>query len=47
MTNPQYIEGSMAITRFDAADWPAARSTITEMLKEVYNRMLRFIEQGQ
>jgi hypothetical protein len=47
MTNPQYIEGSMAITRFDATDWPAARSTITEMLKEVYNRMLRFIEQGQ
>jgi serine/threonine protein kinase len=47
MTNPQYIEGSMAITRFDAKDWPAARSTITEMLREVYNRMLRFIEQGQ
>jgi tRNA A-37 threonylcarbamoyl transferase component Bud32 len=47
MTNPQYIEGSIAITRFAAADWPAARSTITEMLKEVYNRMLRFVEQGQ
>jgi serine/threonine protein kinase len=47
MTNPQYIEGPMAITRFDAKDWPAARSSITEMLKEVYNRMLRFIEQGQ
>lgn len=47
MTNPQYIEGSMAITRFDAADWPAARSTITQMLKEIYNRMVRFIEQGQ
>jgi hypothetical protein len=25
MTNPQYIEGSMAITRFDATDWPATR----------------------
>ena len=47
MTNPQYIEGSMAITRFDAADWPAARSTITEVLKEVYNRMLRFMERGE
>jgi len=47
MTNPQYIEGSMAITRFNAADWPAARSTITEMLKEIYNRMLRFIERGE
>ncbi len=47
MTNPQYIEGSMAITRFDANDWPAARSTITDMLKEVYNRMVRFIEQAQ
>ena len=47
MTNAQYIEGSMAITRFDAKDWPAARSTITEMLKEVYNRMLRFIDLGQ
>jgi tRNA A-37 threonylcarbamoyl transferase component Bud32 len=47
MTNPNYIEGSMAITRFEANDWPAARSTITEMLKEVYNRVLRFIELGQ
>jgi hypothetical protein len=47
MTNPQYIDGSTAITRFDAADWPAARSTITEMLKEVYNRMLRFVESGE
>jgi serine/threonine protein kinase len=47
MTDPQYIEGSMAVTRFDAKDWPAARSTLTEMLKEVYNRMLRFIELGQ
>jgi len=47
MTNPQYIEGSMAITRFDATGWPAARSTITEMLREVYNRMLRFIEHDQ
>jgi hypothetical protein len=46
MTSPQYIEGSMAITRFDAKDSPAARSTITEMLKEVYNRTLRSIEQG-
>jgi serine/threonine protein kinase len=47
MTNPQYIEGSMAITRFNATDWPTTRSTITEMLKEVYNRMLRFIERGE
>ena len=47
MTDPQYIEGSMTITRFAAADWPAARGTITEMLKEVYNRMLRFIEMGE
>jgi hypothetical protein len=47
MTSLQYIDGSMAITRFDAKDWPAARNTITEMLKEVYNRMLRFIEQSQ
>jgi serine/threonine protein kinase len=47
MTSPEYIEGSMAITRFNAGDWPAARSTITEMLKEVFNRMLRFIETGE
>jgi hypothetical protein len=32
MTDPHYIEGPMAVTRFDAKDWPAARSTITEML---------------
>jgi serine/threonine protein kinase len=47
MTSPEYIEGSMAITRFNAGDWPAARSTITEMLKEVFNRMLRFVETGE
>lgn len=45
MTNPHYIEGSIAITRFDASDWPAARSTTKDMLKEVYNRMLRYVEQ--
>jgi hypothetical protein len=47
MTTPLYIDGLMAITRFDATDWPSARSTITEMLKNIYNRMVRFIEQGE
>jgi hypothetical protein len=47
MTSPQYVEGSMAITRFDANDWPAARNAITEMLRDVLNRLLRFIEQDE
>ncbi len=47
MMNENYSDGTMAITRFDAADWPAARSTIAEMLKEVLSRMLRSIDTGQ
>jgi serine/threonine protein kinase len=41
MTNRDYVDGNMAITRFDAADWPAATSTITEMLREVLSRVVR------
>ena len=40
-------EISMAIARFYAADWPAARSTITEMLREVLGRMIGDIERGE
>jgi hypothetical protein len=44
MTNPQWLEGSMAIARFY---WPAARSTITEMSREVLGRMIGYIEHGE
>jgi hypothetical protein len=44
MTNRDYIDGTMAITRFDAADWPAATSTITEMLREVFSRVVQYME---
>jgi hypothetical protein len=47
MTNPDYVDGNMAITRFDAADWPAATSTITEMLREALSRVVRYMDMGQ
>jgi serine/threonine protein kinase len=47
MTNRDYVDGTAAITRFDAADWPAATSTITEMLREVLSRVVRHIDTGQ
>jgi hypothetical protein len=44
MTNRDYVDGTMAIARFDAADWPAATTTITDMLREVLSRMVRHID---
>jgi serine/threonine protein kinase len=44
MTSQDYIDGNMAITRFDAADWPAPTSTITEMLREVLSRVVRYVD---
>jgi serine/threonine protein kinase len=42
-----YVDGTMAIARFDAADWPAATSTIIEMLREVLSRVVRYMDRGQ
>jgi serine/threonine protein kinase len=47
MTNQHYVDGTVAITRFDAADWPAATSTIIEMLREVLSRVVRYMDAGQ
>jgi serine/threonine protein kinase len=47
ITNQHYIDGTAAITRFDAADWPAATSTIIEMLREVLSRVVRYVDTGQ
>ena len=47
MTNRHYVDGTIAITRFDAADWPASTSTIAEMLREVLHRVVRRIDIGQ
>jgi serine/threonine protein kinase len=47
MTNQEYVDGTMAITRFDGADWPTATSTITEMLREVLGKVVRYIDMGQ
>jgi len=47
ISNQHYVDGTMAITRFDAADWPAATSTIIEMLREVLSRVVRYIDTGQ
>jgi len=47
MTSQHYVDGRIAITRFDATDWPAATSTVTEMLREVLSRVVRYIDMGQ
>jgi len=47
MVGPHWIEGSMAIARFHAADWPAATSTIREMLRDVLGRLISYMEQGE
>jgi serine/threonine protein kinase len=46
MISHSYQDGSMAITRFNASDWPAARDEILKMVSEVLSRMIRYIEQG-
>ena len=43
MGGSNYSDGNVAIARFDAADWPAATSTVTEMLREVLSRVVRSI----
>ncbi len=40
-----YQEGSMAITRFNATDWPAARSDIVEMARDVLSRFMEHVWQ--
>ena len=47
ITNENYVDGTAAIARFDAADWPAATSTIIEMLREVLSRVVRYVDTGQ
>jgi hypothetical protein len=47
ITDPNYIDGNMAIARFDGGDWPSATSTIAEMLREVLSRLVRRIDMGQ
>jgi serine/threonine protein kinase len=44
ITNRNYIDGTVAIARFDAADWPAATSTIMEMLREVLSKLVRYMD---
>jgi serine/threonine protein kinase len=40
-----YQDGSMAIVRFNAADWPAAQGDIVNMTQYVLSRMMQYIEQ--
>jgi hypothetical protein len=39
-TNREYADGAVAIARFDATEWPAATSTVVDMLREVLSRMV-------
>jgi hypothetical protein len=47
ITNENYVDGTAAIARFDASDWPAAASTIIEMLREVLSRVVRYVDMGR
>jgi serine/threonine protein kinase len=47
MTGRQYVEGNIAIARFDANEWPAATSTVSEMLRDVLSRVVRWIDTEQ
>jgi serine/threonine protein kinase len=40
-----YQDGSMAIVRFNAADWPAAQEDIANMTRDVLSRMMAYIGQ--
>jgi hypothetical protein len=40
-----YQDGSMAIVRFNAADWPAAQEDIANMTRDVLSRMMDYIGQ--
>jgi hypothetical protein len=40
-----YQDGSMAIARFNAADWPAAQEDIVNMTRDVLSRMMQHIGQ--
>ena len=40
-----YQDGSMAIARFNAADWPAAQEDIVSMTRDVLSRMMQHIGQ--
>jgi serine/threonine protein kinase len=43
LVSHNYQEGSMAIARFNAADWPAAQADIVDMTKDVLSRMMQYI----
>jgi serine/threonine protein kinase len=43
--SPSYQDGSMAIARFDAVDWPVAQEDIIKMTREVVSRMMQHIVQ--
>lgn len=47
MVSRNYHDGSIAITRFNASDWPSVREEILKMLGEVLSRMVRYVEQGE
>ena len=40
-----YQDGSMAIARFNAADWPAVQEDIVNVTRDVLSRMMQYIGQ--
>jgi hypothetical protein len=41
----KYLDGNMAIARFNAADRPAAQHDIAEMIRDVLSRVMDYISQ--
>jgi hypothetical protein len=43
LVNQSYVDGNMAIARFNATDWPAAADNVSKMISEVLIRMMNHI----
>jgi serine/threonine protein kinase len=46
LSNRGYHDGSMAIARFDAADWPDAQENIKKMMTDVLSRLIIYVQQN-
>jgi serine/threonine protein kinase len=45
LVSHSYVDGNMAIVRFNASDWPAAQEQILNMTRDVVSRMMEYIGQ--
>lgn len=45
MVSPNYIDGRMAIARFNVADWPKVQHDIVELIKLALSQLMGYINQ--